>query len=88
MEWAKLFTILYNFIILLIKLRRGKANFAKINLDYKEKIVLKDIRQISFNEVKQSVSLINDIGKFVFNLSDVKSITFFNSQEYTGSRYL
>ena len=96
MAWAKIlsiFSALYKIIIFLIKIKKGQANFADIHLDYVtieayiipdklETITIRNIKKVSFNETLKTVTFVNSLGTFIFNVDCIKSIRLFDSMTY------
>lgn len=87
---------LYKLVLFLLKLRKGQVNFADIPLNYvsietmrneneKEELIIRDINKVNFNEKNKTVTLINDLGTFSFNVDKIKSITLFDNSVYKDS---
>ncbi len=94
--WTKILPILqaiYQIIKFFITQKKGQANLADISLDYVlietmydpekiEEFMIRNINKINFNESEKTVTLVNDLGTFKFNVANIKSITLFDSNVY------
>lgn len=91
-----IFQQIYKLVSFLIKMRKGQVNFADIPLNYvsietmrnddeKEELIIRDIQKVNFNELNKTITLVNDLGTFSFNVDKIKSITLFDNSAYKNS---
>lgn len=91
MNWSKILTVLttfYKIIKYLLLRKKGQAVFADIRLNHisieippesengiPEEIIIKDIRKINFNENNKTITFVNDLGTFTFNVEKIQSLS-------------
>lgn len=96
MYLTKIFSIiiyLFKIINLFITRKKGQVNFANIPLDYViieaqtdqnqiDKIIIRNINKVNFNEIYKTVTFVNNLGTFTFNVDTIQSMTLFDSVIY------
>ena len=97
--WLKILPILqtaYQIIKLFITQKKGQVNLADMPLDYVsieafttpeklEEIIVRNVKKVNFNETEKTVTFVNDLGTFKFNVANIKSMTLFDSQTYKNA---